>query len=154
MFRAIYFFFFLASLLAFWIHTLLGMITDTPLYSISSRMIWHNSSWFFGTGSNTRMCSGSTPIPRQIASRCPNAEDSCPPVMEIDSLSEMMIVIVDFSFTASSNPVIPECVKVESPITDTAGNNPASAAPLAIVIEAPMSTQELIAWNGGKAPKV
>ena len=42
--KKIYFFFFLASLAAFWIQTLLGMITDTPLYSISSRMILHNSS--------------------------------------------------------------------------------------------------------------
>jgi len=41
-------------------------------------------------------------------------------------------------------------VNVESPITDTAGYNPASAAPFAMVIEAPMSTQELIAWNGGR----
>ena len=48
----------------------------------------------------------------------------------------------DFSFTASSKPVIPECVKVESPIIATAGNNPASEAPLAMVIDAPMSTHE------------
>ena len=59
-----------------------------------------------------------------------------------------------FSLTASNKPVIPEWVKVESPITATVGNNPASQAPLAIVIEAPMSTQELMDWKGGSAPKV
>ena len=44
----------------------------------------------------------------------------------------------------------------ESRVADnaTVGNNPASQAPLAIVIEAPMSTQELMDWKGGSAPKV
>ena len=49
---------------------------------------------------------------------------------------------------------MPEWVKVESPITATAGRRPASAAPLAIEIEAPMSTQVLMALNGGMAPRV
>ena len=66
----------LLSLAAFWMHTLRGMMTDTPLYSSSSRIIRHSSSWFLGTGSNTRMCSGSTPIPWQIDSIFPRAEDS------------------------------------------------------------------------------
>jgi hypothetical protein len=59
----------------------------------------------------------------------------------------------DSSFTASSKPVMPECVNVESPITHTAGNKPASAAPFAMVMDAPMSTQELMVLNGGKSAK-
>ncbi len=43
-------------------------MTDTPLYSISSRMVRVISSIFFGNGTTTRTCSGSTPNPRQIAS--------------------------------------------------------------------------------------
>ena len=66
----------------------------------------------------------------------------------------MITVMAAWSLTASSRPVIPECVKVESPITAMAGRWPASAAPLAIVIEAPMSTQESMARNGGSAPSV
>ena len=50
-----------------------------------------------------------------------------------------------FSQMASSSPVIPECVKVESPMTATGCFIPASAAPLARVMEAPMSTQEVMA---------
>ena len=64
------------------------------------------------------------------------------------------MVTAEFLFTASSSPVIPEWEKVESPITATLGINPASAAPTAIVTDAPISTQELIALNGGRAPSV
>jgi len=45
-------------------------------------------------------------------------------------------------------------VNVESPITAIEGRTPASAAPFAIVIDAPISTQELIEFHGGRAPKV
>ena len=77
-----------------------------------------------------------------------------PPVMAVVSLSEMTMVTLEFSFTQSSNPVMPEWVKVESPMTATAGCTPASEAPFAIVMEAPMSTQELMALKGALAPKV
>ena len=60
----------------------------------------------------------------------------------------------EFSLTASSRPVMPEWVNVLSPITATAGNTPASAAPLAIVMEAPMSRQDEMAPYGGSAPSV
>ena len=93
-------------------------------------------------------------MPLHMDSILPYAEESCPPVMETDSLSDMITVILEFSFTASNSPVIPEWVNVESPITDTAGKSPASEAPLAMVMEAPISTQELMASKGGKAPKV
>ena len=49
---------------------------------------------------------------------------------------------------------MPEWVKVESPMIDTAGRWPASAAPLAMVIEAPMSTQVSMALNGASQPRV
>ena len=49
---------------------------------------------------------------------------------------------------------MPEWVKVESPITAIEGCCPASAAPLAMVIEAPMSTQVSMAWNGASHPSV
>ena len=55
---------------------------------------------------------------------------------------------------AVNRPVMPEWVKVESPITATAGWTPASEAPFAIVMEAPMSTQESMALKGALAPKV
>ncbi len=79
---------------------------------------------------------------------CRYPAESCPPVMPVVRLSDMITTILLFSLMASRRPVIPECVKVESPIMDTAGNWPASAAPLAIVIDAPMSTQESIALKG------
>ena len=66
----------------------------------------------------------------------------------------MMTVMFACSFTASNSPVIPEWVKVESPITAIEGCCPASAAPLAMVIEAPMSTQVSMAWNGASHPSV
>ena len=80
----------------------------------------------------------------QISSILPVAADVCPPVIPVVALSRIITVIGDLSITASNNPVIPECVKVESPITATAGTKPASAAPFAIVIEAPISTQLFI----------
>lgn len=66
----------------------------------------------------------------------------------------MMTVMAALAFTASSRPVMPEWVKVESPMTATAGCCPASAAPLAIVIEAPMSSTVSMAWNGASQPSV
>ena len=63
-------------------------------------------------------------------------------------------MIGELALTASSSPGIPECVKVLSPIIAIAGNSPASAAPLAIVIEAPISTVLSRAWYGGNAPRV
>ena len=64
------------------------------------------------------------------------------------------MVTLAFSFTQSNSPVIPEWVNVESPMTATAGKRPPSAAPFAIVMEAPMSTHELIALKGAFAPSV
>ena len=72
-------------------------------------------------GTMTRIWAGSTPIPAQIDSIRPVPAESCPPVIAVVSLSEITIVIFVFSLTQSSKPVIPECVNVESPITDTAG---------------------------------
>ena len=109
---------------------------------------------FLGRGTTTRTCSGSTPSPMQMASNLLVPAESCPPVIPVVRLSEMITVMFDLSFTASSNPVIPEWVNVESPITAIDGNNPASAAPFAIVIEAPISTQLDRALNGGSAPSV
>ena len=63
-------------------------------------------------------------------------------------------MMFDLSLTASSRPVMPECVKVESPMMATDGKSPASAAPLAMVMDAPMSTQLARALNGGRAPRV
>ena len=80
--------------------------------------------------------------------------EAWPPVIAVVRLSLMMTVMAEPSLTASSRPVMPECVKVESPITAMAGCTPASAAPLAIVMEAPMSTQLSMARNGGSAPSV
>ena len=74
--------------------------------------------------------------------------------MPVVRLSEMMTVMLLRSFTASSSPVMPEWVKVESPMTAIDGYTPASAAPLAIVIEAPISTQVSMAWNGASQPSV
>src|ERR1035437_10491493 len=102
----------------------------------------------------TFMCARLTPIPAHICSSLPVACDFCPPVIPVVELSDIMIVTREFLTTASSNPVIPECVKVESPITAIDGNNPASDAPIAMVTEAPISTHELIALYGGSAARV
>lgn len=135
-------------------HSRRGMITDTPLYSISSRIMQVISSMFFGSGTTTRTCSGSTPNPRQMASNLLVPAESCPPVIAVVRLSEITTTMFALSFTASNRPVIPEWVKVESPMIAIAGNCPASAAPFAMVIEAPISTQLFKARNGGNAPKV
>ena len=66
----------------------------------------------------------------------------------------MMTVMLAFSLMASSRPVIPLWVKVESPITATAGQTPELAAPMDIVTEAPISTQVWNAWNGASQPRV
>ena len=80
--------------------------------------------------------------------------ESCPPVIAVVRLSDRMTVMAALSLTASRRLVMPECVKVESPMTAMAGCTPASAAPFAMVMEAPMSTQESMARNGGSAPRV
>ena len=56
--------------------------------------------------------------------------------------------------TASISGVTPECRKVLSPITAIAGRGPASEAPLAMPIEAPMQTQDSPALYGGNTPSV
>jgi hypothetical protein len=135
-------------------HSRLLIITDIPGCLNSSEITETLASWFFFNGTMTRKWVSRTPIPRQMLSSRPYAEEVCPPVIPVVSLSEMITVIGLFSLTASSNPVIPEWVNVESPITATDGLNPASDAPLAIVIDAPISTHELMASKGGKAPNV
>ncbi len=91
-----------------------------------------------------RICASSTPTPLQMSKKRPVPAESCPPVMAVVPLSEMITVRGEQSFTASRSPVMPEWVKVESPITQRAGRSPASAAPLAMVMEAPISTQLLM----------
>ena len=59
-----------------------------------------------------------------------------------------------WSNAQTGKPVMPLWVNVESPMTATAGHWPASAAPLAMPIEAPRSTQEWMALNGGRKPSV
>ena len=49
---------------------------------------------------------------------------------------------------------MPECVNVESPMQATAGVSPASEAPMAMVIDAPMSTVLFIDSSGGIALRV
>ena len=56
--------------------------------------------------------------------------------------------------TASMSGVIPEWRNVLSPMAATAGRRPASLAPLAMPIEAPMQTQDSIAESGGSAASV
>ena len=84
------------------------------------------------------MCPGSTPIPLQISMSLLVACDFCPPVMPVVELSEIITVTGVCSTTTSNNPVMPEWVKVESPITATDGCIPASDAPFAMVMDAPM----------------
>ena len=54
--------------------------------------------------------------------------------MAVVELSRIITVMGDWAITASKSPVIPEWQNVESPITATEGNNPASTAPLAMTI--------------------
>ena len=112
------------------------------------------SSMFFGSGTTTCRCSSLNPSPRQMASNLLVPAESWPPVMPVVRLSLMMTVMLAFSLMASSSPVMPLWVKVESPMIATAGHCPASAAPFAIVMLAPMSTHEWMAWNGGRNPRV
>ena len=109
---------------------------------------------FFGSGTTTRTCSGATPSPMQICSSRPVPALSCPPVIPVVRLSLISTTTFALAFTQSNKPVIPEWVNVLSPITAIAGCCPASAAPLAIVTDAPISTQACIAWKGDSAPKV
>ena len=74
-----------------------------------------------------------------ISYKRPIAAEGWAPVMATAELSEMITVIGELSHTALNKPVMPEWVKVESPITAIAGNNPASAAPFAIGMDAPIS---------------
>lgn len=69
--------------------------------------------------------------------------------MPVVRLSEMQIVTLAPALAQSRRPVIPLWVKVESPITATAGHTPELAAPSAIVTEAPISTQVWKELNGG-----
>ena len=101
-----------------------------------------------------RMCSGATPMASQIRSSLPVPAESWPPVMPVVRLSEMHRVMSAPELTASRRPVIPEWVKVESPITPTEGHTPLLAAPMAIVSDAPISTQVWIALNGDMYPRV
>ena len=94
------------------------------------------------------MCSSSTPMAAQIFSSLPVPAESCPPVIPVVRLSEMQSVMSALELTASSSPVIPLWVKVESPITPTDGHTPELAAPIAMVSEAPISTQEWMALKG------
>ena len=87
------------------------------------------------------MCSGSTPIPLQMSSSLPVPAESWPPVIPVVRLSDMQSTMSDLEFTASRRPVMPLWVNVESPITAIEGHAPASAAPTAMVREAPISTQ-------------
>lgn len=82
--------------LAVWMHSRRGMMTETPLYSISSRIVRRISSMFLGRGTTTRMCSGSTPSPAQICSRRPVPAESWPPVMPVVRLSEITTVMLLF----------------------------------------------------------
>ena len=93
-------------------------------------------------------------IQGQMASSLWVPAESCPPVMPVVRLSDMTTVMLLLSLTASSSPVMPLWVKVESPITATEGKSPASAAPFAMVMDAPMSTQLASALKGGSAPSV
>ncbi len=52
----------------------------------------------------------------------------------------MKTVMSASCLAAPISGVMPECVKVESPIVHSTGNAPAWAAPCAIAIDAPMST--------------
>jgi len=61
------------------------------------------------------------PNPLQMVINLPEAAESCAPVIAMAELSEIITVIGVFSIMASNKPVIPECVKVESPITAIAG---------------------------------
>ena len=97
------------------------------------------SPCFAGRGVIVRTCSWGTPRPLTISSSFPSAAESCPPVIPTVRLSSMTTQI------ASRSPVIPECVNVESPMTATGYGSPASAAPFAIVMDAPMSTQDVMA---------
>ena len=56
--------------------------------------------------------------------------------------------------TASISGVTPECRNVLSPMIATAGLRPASEAPFAMPIEAPMQTHDSTAEYGGSAPSV
>ena len=80
--------------------------------------------------------------------------DGWQPVIATIELSRMMIVIGVFEATASTSPVSPEWRKVESPMVQMTGWAPACAAPWAMAIDAPMSTQEWTARKGGSTPSV
>jgi len=77
-----------------------------------------------------------------------------PPVIATVSLSRITTVMSVFAAAASSSGVMPECRNVLSPMTASTGRKPASAAPLAIPIDAPMQTHDSMAEYGGRAPSV
>ena len=80
------------------------------------------------------------------------------PVMPVMELSRMMTVLMPLLYTTSIRPVIPEWMKVESPMTLTsflANSGPrALAMPRAAPMDAPMQMVVSMALRGGVAPKV
>jgi hypothetical protein len=75
-----------------------------------------------------------------------------PPVIATMALSRMKTLMLTFSRTASSSGARPECVKVPSPMTHSAGVMPACAAPMAMPIDEPMHRHEWMAASGSSAP--
>jgi hypothetical protein len=67
------------------------------------------------------------------------------PVIATVELSRIISVIGISSVAASIRPVMPECKKVESPITARLYFKPASEAPFAMPTDAPMQTMLSIA---------
>ena len=99
------------------IHSLRETTTDRPLWSIAFLNSSTISSWFLGNEFMVCRCSGFTPSPIQISSIFPVPWESCPPVIPVVRLSEMITSMSLSSFTASRRPERPEWVNVESPIT-------------------------------------
>ena len=89
-----------------------------------------------------------------VVSRDDDRTVGCAPVMATASLSRISTVMSVSAATASINGVTPEWRKVLSPITATTGRHPASAAPLAMPMEAPMQTQDSPNEKGGRTPRV
>ena len=73
-------------------------------------------------------------------------------------LSRIITVLLPLLYTMSTRPVIPECINVESPITDTSfllNSAPlAFAIPCAALIEAPIQIVVSTLCKGGVAPSV
>ena len=80
------------------------------------------------------------------------------PVMPVIELSRMMTVALDSLYAMFTRPVMPECIKVESPMTATvlpaALRTAALRKPCRPETDAPMQSVESIAASGGTAPSV